>query len=116
MAESLDWESWLYGLFAGAIGGGSSAVVSGVTVSLMDPKDYGVGSGKFLALVGTVFITNAAMSMFLYLKQSPLPRIKTVTTVETVELQKNPPAKVTTTVQETKMSNEPVAVVDLPPK
>lgn len=103
----LNWGAWLYGLFAGAIAGGASAVVSGVTVSLLDPKDYGVGSGNFFTLVGTVFITNAAMSMFLYLKQSPLPSVKTVTTVETVKQQQYPPAIVTTTVQETKIEHAP---------
>jgi hypothetical protein len=103
--NDLDWGSWLYGLLWGAIGGGSSAVVSGITVALNDPKDYGIGSGKFMGLVCTVFLANAAMSMFLFLKQSPLPPVKTVTTVETVN-QKTPTTTVTTKVEQTKV--EPV--------
>lgn len=101
--DNLDWGSWLYGLFYGAIGGGASAVVSGITVALNDPKDYGIGSGKFMGLVATVFLANAAMSMFLYLKQSPLPAVKTVTTVQTVE-QSDKPTKTITTVAETKIA------------
>lgn len=107
LLSSLDWSDWIYGLFAGSIAGGASAVVSCVTVALNDPKDYGVGSGKFLTLFATVFITNAVMSMFLYLKQNPVPKVKTVTTIEKVELQQNPPAKVTTVVQQTKISDQP---------
>src|SRR4051812_28333217 len=104
--DNLDWGSWVYGMLWGAIGGGASAVVSGVTVALNDPKDYGIGSGKFIGLVVTVFIANAAMSMFLYLKQNPLPTMKTVTTVQTVEKQQNPPVVVTTTVQQTKVTDD----------
>ena len=106
LLDNLDWGSWIYGLLYGAIGGGASAVVSGVTVALNDPKDYGVGSGKFMGLVATVFLANAAMSMFLYLKQTPLPAVKTVTTVQTVE-QETKPTKTITTVEETKLSPKP---------
>ncbi len=104
--ENLDWGSWIYGLLYGAIGGGASAVVSGITVALNDPKDYGIGSGKFIGLVVTVFVANAAMSMFLYLKQTPLPAVKTVATVQTVE-QEGKPTKTITTVAETKLSPNP---------
>ena len=106
LLDNLDWGSWIYGLLYGAISGGASAVVSGVTVALNDPKDYGVGSGKFMELVITVFMANAAMSMFLYLKQTPLPAVKTVTTVQTVE-QETKPTKTITTVEETKLSPKP---------
>ncbi len=102
--EDLDWGSWVYGLVWGSIGGGASAVVSGVTVSLTDPKDYAFGSGKFFTLFATVFFANAAMSMFLYLKQNPLPTVKTVTTVKTVEQQQEPKATVITTVQKTEVT------------
>jgi hypothetical protein len=112
--DNLDWGSWTYGLFAGAIAGGASAVVSGVTVALNDPKDYGIGSGKFMTLVVTVFIMNAAMSMFLYLKQNPLPTVKTVTTVKTVEHQQEPATTVITTVEQTKVT--PITVPEDPKK
>lgn len=101
--DNLDWGSWFYGLLWGAIGGGSSAVVSGVTVALQSPKDYGIGSGKFVGLVVTVFLANAAMSMFLYLKQNPLPAVRTVKTEQVVE-QEGKPTKTITTVEETKLS------------
>jgi hypothetical protein len=101
----LDWSSWVYGLFAGIIGGGSSAVVSGITVALQDPKDYSLQSGNFYWLVLSVFCANGAMSAFLYLKQSPLPPIVTVTTVkETTAISTPSEAKmVETTVQKTEV-------------
>jgi len=105
---SLDWSNWLYGLFAALIGGGAGAVVSGVAVSMMDPKDFSFGSGKFFALVATIFLTHGSVSAFMFLKQQPLPAIRTTTTtVETTERQAHPPAVVKTTVAETKVEPLP---------
>ena len=101
----LDWSSWFYGLVAGIIGGGSSAVVSGITVALQDPKDYGLQNGKFYWLVLSVFCANGLMSAFLYLKQSPLPPVVTVTTVKETTATTSPSAStmVETTVQKTEV-------------
>lgn len=67
-------KTWLYGLGSGFIGGGSAAVVSGVTVSMIDPKDWALGTAHFFLLVGSLFVTHGLLSAFLYLKESPLPK------------------------------------------
>jgi hypothetical protein len=69
-----DWGSWLYGIFAGFIGGGAGAVVSGVTVSVADPDHFNPTTGKFYALVGFVFIASGTLNAFAYLHQNPLPK------------------------------------------
>lgn len=98
----LDWENWLYGLFSAVIGGGSGAVVSGITVSAFDPKDFNFSTAKFYYLMFAVFCVNGAFSFFTFLHQSPLPPVKTVTTTAVIE-EKSTGTKVTT-VQETKMT------------
>lgn len=102
----LDWSNWLYGLFAGAIGGGSAAVSSGVSAVLTDP--HLAGSFSLLKLMGTTFIVSFFLSAFFYLKQNPLPT-KIVKTVETVEHKHFPEATVTTTVEKTSTIAEPKA-------
>jgi hypothetical protein len=97
----LNWGDWLYGLFAGFIGGGASAITSGIVLNISDPGHFNGKAGEFYTLIGTMFLTNGALSAFFYLKQHPLPDIKVVTTVETVERQMNPPAVIKTTVEET---------------
>lgn len=73
----LRWDKWLYGLGAAVIGGGSSAVVSGVSSMLISPSTFNVstwdGALKVFSLMGVNFVLSAALSMFFYLKQSPLP-------------------------------------------
>lgn len=96
-----DWENWIRGLLAAFIGGGAGAVTGGVSASLIDPKDFSLGSQKFFALVVTIFVANGMITMMAYLHQNPVPPIKTITTtVETTEIQAHPAAKVTTTVEE----------------
>ena len=71
----LDWKSWLYGLGAGAIGGGANAVIGGVTINVVDPVRFNTEAGAFWQIVVTLFLANAALSAFLFLKQSPLPPV-----------------------------------------
>ncbi len=95
----LDFSDWLRGLVAAIVSGGSAAVVSGVTVSTIDPDKFG-GGAHMLSLMGILFVTNGAMGMFLYLKQKPLPDLKEVSTKrEGLEVAGVPvgPVKVTTT-------------------
>lgn len=73
--KKLDWRSWLYGLGAGAIGGGSNAVIGGVSINLVDPAHFNTGAGVFWKIVVTLFLMNGALAAFLYLKQSPLPPV-----------------------------------------
>lgn len=104
--SELDWGNWLYGIFAGGIGGGASAISSGIGVATIDPKDFAIGSTNSVEAMAVTFAISFVLSVAFYLKQNPMPKIKTVTTVQKVELQSDPPAKVTTTVQETKISTE----------
>jgi glycerol-3-phosphate acyltransferase PlsY len=80
----LDWENWMYGVFAGFIGGGATAVTSGVTLNMVDPKDFNVYTSKFYVMVAAIFAANGLMSMFMFLKQNPLPPIVTTTTTTSV--------------------------------
>lgn len=65
----LEWKSWLYGLFAGVIGGGATAL-SGMTAGAV------FGAADFTPRqVASIFIGGAIASASMYLKQSPLPKV-----------------------------------------
>lgn len=68
---------WLYGLGSAAIGGGSAAVVSGVTAMGIAPDKFNLTNASgFLHLIEMVlinFIFSGVLSAFFYLRQSPLP-------------------------------------------
>ena len=72
--HKLDWFGWFYGLGVALIGGGAGAVTSAVTVSIMDPKNFTLLGPQTLKLAGMVFLVNGVLSVFFYLKQSPLPK------------------------------------------
>jgi hypothetical protein len=74
----LDWGHWLLGLWAAIIGGGSGGVTAGLASMGIDPEHYNLTNGikHTLTLMGAVFVVNAAISMFLYLKQSPVPQVR----------------------------------------
>lgn len=66
---------WLHGLFAALIGGGASAVTSGIVLPGLSPSAYNF-QGQIFPLfkaMAAMFIVNGLFSAFLYLKQSPLP-------------------------------------------
>lgn len=97
----MQWSDWLYGLFSGAISGGASAVIAGVSVSLIDPKDWAVGTVKFFELVFSVFVSSGLLAGLNFMASHPLPsRTQTVTTVQAVEQKGD--TVVTTKIQETK--------------
>lgn len=65
----LDWQTWLYGLVAGAIGGGATAVSA-------IPAGQLFGAAEFtLRQLGAVFLGASVVSVALYLKQRPLPSV-----------------------------------------
>lgn len=101
--SQLGFRDWIRNLIAAFITGGASAVVSGITVSTMDPSDYAVGTHKFYTLVMTMFIVNGIIGMMAYLKQKPLPDITTTVrkAEETYLAGHEEPAKVVKTVTET---------------
>ena len=68
---------WLRGLAAAFIGGGSGSVTTGLTSMGVDPEHFNLGPGlrHTMELMAVVFLMNGIMSVFLYLKQSPLPPV-----------------------------------------
>ena len=79
--KSLDVGSWSYGLVGAFVQGGSSAISAGIGVTMLDPKDWNLGVGKFYALMGTVFCISGALKMFAYLSTNPLPTVRVTETV-----------------------------------
>ena len=83
----LGWDKWLYSLGSGVIGGGSGAVVAGLSAMLLAPQEFNVtswhGVGKAVSMMVACFFINGFIAMFFFLKQSPLPPVETETT-ETV--------------------------------
>lgn len=77
----LSWQLWLRGLVAAFVGGGSGSVTSGLTSMGIDPEHFNLGTGlrHTFALMGAVFLVNGTLSVFLYLKQSPLPTLESAT-------------------------------------
>lgn len=78
---------WVHGLGAAVIGGGSSAVTAGVTVSAIRPDAFNFSGQVWptLELMLALFIVNGFVAAFAYLKQSPLPtEVLEVTKTETV--------------------------------
>ena len=84
---NLDLGNWLYGLLAAVIAGGANAVVGGVAINMVDPAHFNAQHADFYKLVTALFLANATMSFFLYLKQNPIPAhlISKTTTTLTIE-------------------------------
>ena len=72
----LAWQSWLYGLVSGFIGGGASAVVSAFVLPNLDPKDFNFGSGlhRMLVAMGSFFLAHGLLVAAAFLAKSPLPQ------------------------------------------
>lgn len=67
--KKLDWQSWLYGLFAGIIGGAATSIVTIAGGQMVGAATF---TPRQLITVGVISaIINAAM----FLKQSPLPKV-----------------------------------------
>ena len=104
----MDWGNWAYGLFAGFIGGGASAVTSGITLNMVDSKDFNIYTHKFYTMVGAIFLVNGMMNMFMFLKQNPLPAVKTTVT----KVQQRTDAGTVTKVEQTETITTPVKPAD----
>lgn len=70
------WQEWLYGLIAAVVGGGSQAVVGAVGLNIKDPEHFNMKTGGLVGICWTLFASGALVSFFLYLKQSPTPKVK----------------------------------------
>ena len=70
-------EKWLYGLSSAFIGGGASAVTSGLISMGFAPDKFNIntlpGLGHLLLLIIANFLVSGILSVMFYLKQSPLP-------------------------------------------
>lgn len=70
-------ERWLYGLGSAAIGGGASAVTSGLTSMGFAPDKFNMANASgiwhLLGLMVANFIVSGFLSVMFYLRQSPLP-------------------------------------------
>lgn len=90
----LRWDKWLYGLGSAVIGGGAGAVVSGLTNMGIAPETFnlttGAGALKLLLSVGINFGLVGTLSMFFYLKQSPLPQAESDSNPEAFVKPKDP--------------------------
>lgn len=111
----LQWQAWIYGLFAGLIGGGASSVSSGFANMIVDPKDFNIGNGGGVHLLKTMsatFIISGIIATMAYLSKSPLPQVETITTQKTLEVT-NPAGDTSTTklIATTTTSSEPTAGV-----
>ena len=74
----LDWGHWFYGLAGAVIGGGSTSIVASLASMGIAPTQFNLDYriGNTLKMFATCFIVNGAISMFLWLKQQPLPTIE----------------------------------------
>lgn len=74
--KHLDFLGWFYGLMAAIVSGGSSSVTAAVSAGFLDPEKFNLTHPMAtIKLMMAVFILNALLGMFLYLKQSPMPPI-----------------------------------------
>lgn len=66
-----NWKTWLKGLLAAVIGGASNAV----TAMWADPSTFNMTPEGLIA-VGKLAGAGALLSAFMYLKQSPVPKVE----------------------------------------
>lgn len=78
-------KKWLYGLGSAVIGGGSASVTAGITSMGIAPDKFNLqnisGIGHLLEMMIANFVVSGFMSMFFFLRQSPLPTEFETTTV-----------------------------------
>lgn len=106
LLDNLDWENWLYGLFAGGIGGGATAITGGIAAGAID-SHFSLFSASSFKLMGLMFAMSFIKDAALYLSQSPLPKVKTVVTTTKVTDNTLPGEKRVTTVEETHVEPMP---------
>lgn len=71
-------QKWFYGLSSAMIGGGASAVTSGLTSMGFAPDKFNLqnasGVWHLMGLMIANFVVSAFLSAMFYLRQSPLPQ------------------------------------------
>lgn len=102
-----DFGSWVYGLGAAFIGGGANAVCGGIAINMVDPAHFNARSKDFYIFVGALFLANGTMSFFLYLKQTPLPKVKTIITSVQEKTEFSPGSQTVSTLTVEKIVEKP---------
>ena len=106
-------EKWLYGLASATIGGGSAAIVSGVTSMWFDPDKFNLtnmsGVLHLLGLMAVNFLFSGLLSAFFYLKQSPLPPESVVEIVDESHITRDVVGGVTETGSSKTVTTTPVS-------
>lgn len=69
------WRQWLRSLVAAIVGGGSSAVSSGIATIVIAPEKFSPTTQlkSFSELIATTFLIGAASHLFAFLQKSPVP-------------------------------------------
>ena len=81
----LDWSNLLYGLTCAVVSGGATSVTTAFSTALVAPEQFNLEHpGKMFAVMSLSFATAGALAGFGFLKQNPLPKEITITSV-TVE-------------------------------
>ena len=110
----LDWGGWTYGLFKVMISGGAGSVVSALGATVIDNKDFAMGSANFFHMMYLTFLLHLAINGFMYLQKTPLPEpIEVETTVQTFRKTPGGP-DVITTVKQT--ATVPLEEAPIPPQ
>jgi hypothetical protein len=106
---NLDWSDWLRGVAGGFIGGGAAALTSTGTLAGLDPAYFAAHPpGYVFKLMGILFVSNGVVGAALFLKQKPVPEVKTQET-SMVTTETSPAGAVTETKVQQK-TTEPVPV------
>lgn len=84
-----DWQTWLHGLVAAFIGGGSSAVTAGIVAPAINPAAFNFHEklAPLFQLAAALFVVNGGIAAFAYLSKSPLPDQQIITTVKKTSIQ-----------------------------
>jgi hypothetical protein len=68
---------WVKGIIAAFVGGGASAITSGITGMGFAPDKFNLsdlkGTGSLLGLMAANFLVSGILSVTFYLRQSPVP-------------------------------------------
>lgn len=99
----LDFSDWFRSLLAAFIGGGATAVTSGITLNLIDPGHFNARTADFYIMVGSLFATNGIVSAMMFLRQKPVPDYKKVVSTVQVTEKLSPQMVAVTTTEETKV-------------
>jgi hypothetical protein len=76
---TLDFEDWILGLWAGTVQGGANSAYAGVSLIIVDPKDFNLTTGltHLLTVTTGLFAVGAVTGFFSFLRNKPAPSVKT---------------------------------------